>query len=150
MPTKPTASARRRPARATSTCPGDHRCRAQDRGAEAIHPGYGFLSENAAFAQAVIDAGLAWIGPPPAAIRAMGDKVTARRTMMAAGVPVVPGSDGEGCDPCAALSDAEAAPAAARIGYPVLVKASAGGGGKGMRVVNEPAELARALGRSPP
>ena len=93
----------------------------------------------------MLDAGLAWVGPPPAAIRAMGDKVAARRTMMAAGVPVVPGSDDEGGDPDAALSDAEMARAAERIGYPVLVKASAGGGGKGMRQVNEPAELARAL-----
>ena len=110
-------------------------------GAEAIHPGYGFLSENEAFAQAVLDAGLAWVGPEPAAIRAMGDKVAARRSMMAAGVPVVPGSDGDGGDSGAALSDAEMARAAERIGYPVLVKASAGGGGKGMRVVSEPAEL---------
>ena len=114
-------------------------------GAEAIHPGYGFLSENEAFAQAVLDAGIAWVGPSPAAILAMGDKVAARRTMMAAGVPVVPGSDGEGCDPCAALTDAEVIRAAERIGYPVLVKASAGGGGKGMRVVNEPGELLHAL-----
>ena len=114
-------------------------------GAEAIHPGYGFLSERAGFAQAVLDSGLAWVGPEPAAIRAMGDKLAARRSMMAAGVPVVPGSDDEGGDPGAALSDAEMARAAERIGYPVLVKASAGGGGKGMRVVSEPAELGRAL-----
>jgi acetyl-CoA carboxylase, biotin carboxylase subunit len=106
--------------------------------AEAIHPGYGFLSENADFAQAVIDAGLIWVGPPPSAIRAMGDKVNARRAMMAAGVPVVPGTD-------TGLTDADAAAAADQIGYPLLVKASAGGGGKGMRVVNEPGELAASL-----
>jgi acetyl-CoA carboxylase biotin carboxylase subunit len=115
-------------------------------GAEAIHPGYGFMSESEAFAQAVLDAGLAWIGPAPSAIRAMGDKVMARRTMIAAGVPVVPGSDSvEGCDACAGLSDAEALRAAEGIGYPLLVKASAGGGGKGMRQVDETAELPRAL-----
>ena len=107
-------------------------------GADAVHPGYGFLSENAEFAQAVVDAGLAWIGPPAAAIEAMGDKVTARRTMMAAGVPVVPGTD-------TGLSDGDAIRVAEQIGYPVVVKASAGGGGKGMRQVSEPADLPRAL-----
>jgi len=106
--------------------------------AEAIHPGYGFLSENEEFAQAVLDAGIAWVGPSPDAIRAMGDKVAARRAMVAAGVPVVPGTE-------SGLSDAEMARAAQQIGYPVLVKASAGGGGKGMRVVTEPDELARGL-----
>ncbi len=123
---------------------------ARKSGADAVHPGYGFLSENAGFAEAVLDAGLAWVGPSPGAIQAMGDKVTARRTMIAAGVPVVPGSDtasgkalGGG-----ALSDAEAAEVAERIGYPVLVKASAGGGGKGMRQVNEPDELERGLAAS--
>ncbi len=115
-------------------------------GAEAIHPGYGFLSENETFAQAVNDAGLTWVGPSPAAIQAMGDKVMARRTMIAAGVSVVPGSDSvAGCDACAGLSDADALRAAAEIGYPVVVKASAGGGGKGMRVVSDPNELPRAL-----
>lgn len=115
-------------------------------GAEAIHPGYGFLSENEAFAQAVQDAGIAWVGPSPGAIQAMGDKVMARRAMIAAGVPVVPGSDSAaGCDACSGLSDAEALRAADEIGFPVVVKASAGGGGKGMRVVTEPAELPRAL-----
>jgi acetyl-CoA carboxylase biotin carboxylase subunit len=107
-------------------------------GVDAVHPGYGFLSENADFAQAVLEAGLAWVGPSPEAIRAMGDKVTARRIMVAAGVPVVPGTEAD-------LSDAEAIRAADEIGYPVLIKASAGGGGKGMRVVNAPADLPRAL-----
>jgi acetyl-CoA carboxylase biotin carboxylase subunit len=106
--------------------------------ADAVHPGYGFLSENADFADAVNEAGLAWIGPPSSAIRAMGDKVAARRTMTAAGVPVVPGTD-------TGLTDEEAARAAQQIGYPVLVKASAGGGGKGMRQVEEPAGLPGAL-----
>jgi len=111
---------------------------AEAAGADAVHPGYGFLSENAEFAQAVVDAGLAWVGPSPEAIRAMGDKVTARQLMMAAGVPVVPGT-------AAGLSDAAAVAAAQEIGYPVLIKASAGGGGKGMRQVNDPADLPRAL-----
>ena len=115
-------------------------------GSEAIHPGYGFLSENEAFAQAVLDAGIAWVGPSPSAIYAMGDKVMARRAMIAAGVPVVPGSDSTlGCDTCTGLTDADARRAADEIGYPVMVKASAGGGGKGMRMVTEPAELPRAL-----
>jgi acetyl-CoA carboxylase biotin carboxylase subunit len=112
-------------------------------GAEAIHPGYGFLSENAAFAEAVIEAGLTWVGPPPAAIRAMGDKVAARETMIAAGVPVVPGTtpppSGE------SMSDAELLAAAGEVGFPLLVKAAAGGGGKGMRVVLSEVEVPRAL-----
>jgi len=108
-------------------------------GAEAIHPGYGFLSENARFARAVSDAGLAWIGPPPHAITVMGDKIESRRAMVAAGVPCVPGLT----DP---VADAEAAVAAARdIGYPVALKAAAGGGGKGIRVVRAPAEMASAF-----
>ena len=106
--------------------------------ADAIHPGYGFLAENTSFAQAVLDAGFAWVGPSPTAINALGDKVTARRTMIEAGIPVVPGTD-------TGLSDAEAVTAAKEIGFPLLVKASAGGGGKGMRQVNEPADLPRAL-----
>ena len=111
---------------------------AKEAGADAIHPGYGFLAENADFAQACRDAGITFIGPPPEAIRAMGDKVQARRTMMAAGVPVVPGT-AEG------ITDKEALAAAEALGYPILVKAAAGGGGKGMRTVHSPEELPRAL-----
>ena len=108
-------------------------------GAQAIHPGYGFLSERAAFAEAVEDAGLVFIGPPSAAIRAMGDKTEARRRMHAAGVSVVPGG-------MASLeSDADALLLARTIGYPVIVKAAAGGGGRGMRVVSQPEELPAAL-----
>ncbi len=102
---------------------------AKQTGAEAIHPGYGFLSENAAFAEAVMAAGLIWIGPPPSAIRAMGLKDAAKALMAKAGVPVTPGYLGE--DQSAATLAREAA----RIGYPVLIKAVAGGGGKGMRLV---------------
>jgi acetyl-CoA/propionyl-CoA carboxylase biotin carboxyl carrier protein len=104
-------------------------------GADAIHPGYGFLAENAAFAGAVAAAGLRWVGPPAAAIAAMGDKAAARRTASLHGVPVVPGYDGEAQD------DAPLASAATRIGYPILIKPTAGGGGKGMRVVRDPARL---------
>jgi len=119
---------------------------AQRSGAEAVHPGYGFLSENAEFAQACIDAGIAWVGPSPAAIEAMGDKVKARRTMIEAGVPVAPGSDTVlGCGTGSDLSDGDARCAAEEIGYPVLVKASAGGGGKGMRQVDAPEDLPRNL-----
>ncbi len=107
-------------------------------GCDCVHPGYGFLSESAAFAQAVIDAGLIWIGPPPDAIRRMGVKTEARALMQAAGVPLVPGYPGGG-DELAYLE------AAAQIGYPVMVKAAGGGGGKGMRVVADPAELPEAL-----
>ena len=108
-------------------------------GADGVHPGYGFLAERAGFAEAVEAAGLTWIGPPPSAIRAMGDKTEARRRMEAAGVPIVPGA-------VAPLADAAAAgTVAGSIGYPVMVKASAGGGGKGMRVVHEPSELEAAL-----
>ena len=108
-------------------------------GAQAIHPGYGFLSERAAFAQAVVDAGLVFVGPPASAIAAMGDKTSARRLMAAAGVPIVPGGVS------AVTNPAEAAILAGELGYPVLVKAAAGGGGKGMRVVRHPAELPAAL-----
>ncbi|MFK0238286.1 acetyl/propionyl/methylcrotonyl-CoA carboxylase subunit alpha [Streptomyces vinaceus] len=100
-------------------------------GAEAVHPGYGFLAENAAFAQACAEAGLAFIGPPASAISLMGDKIRAKETVKAAGVPVVPGSSGSG------LSDAELVAAAEEIGMPVLLKPSAGGGGKGMRLVRD-------------
>jgi acetyl-CoA carboxylase biotin carboxylase subunit len=104
-------------------------------GADAVHPGYGFLSENADFADALEQAGIALIGPPAAAVRAMGDKIEAKRRMHAAGVPTVPGWDGEvdGADDLTSI--------AAKIGYPLLVKAAAGGGGKGMRRVDEPDEL---------
>jgi acetyl/propionyl-CoA carboxylase alpha subunit len=112
---------------------------AQALGADAVHPGYGFLSERADFAQAVIDAGLLWVGPTPEAIAAMGSKAAARQRMAAAGVPTVPGYDGDDADDSAFLA------AAARIGYPVLVKASAGGGGKGMRVVEAAPDLPAAL-----
>jgi acetyl-CoA carboxylase, biotin carboxylase subunit len=108
-------------------------------GCDAIHPGYGFLSENAAFAQAVRDAGLLFIGPPASAIRSMGDKTSARTLMMEKGVPVVPGTDK------AITSDDEALATADSIGYPVLLKAAAGGGGKGMRVVERPDDLLKAL-----
>ncbi|WP_438303776.1 acetyl-CoA carboxylase biotin carboxylase subunit [Streptomyces sp. HUAS TT11] len=101
-------------------------------GAQAVHPGYGFLAENAAFAQACTDAGLVFIGPPAQAISLMGDKIRAKETVRAAGVPVVPGSSGSG------LTDAELDAAAREIGMPVLLKPSAGGGGKGMRLVREP------------
>jgi len=118
---------------------------AKQSGAEAVHPGYGFLSENAEFAQAVLDSGLAWVGPSPDAIRAMGDKIAARRTMISAGVPVVPGSDTGSFRDVAYPSDSVLLSAADEIGYPVLVKAAAGGGGKGMRLVGEPAQLPRSL-----
>ncbi len=111
---------------------------ARDTGADAVHPGYGFLAERAAFAEAVVEAGLVWIGPPAAAIRAMGDKTEARRRMREAGVPVVPGAE-------RALTPAEASDVARDLGYPVMVKAAAGGGGKGMRVVRETASLEPAL-----
>jgi propionyl-CoA carboxylase alpha chain len=100
-------------------------------GADAIHPGYGFLAENAAFAAAVADAGLAWVGPPPAVIEAMGDKLAAKRAALDAGLPTLPSSDDPEAD--------------GDVGYPLLVKAAAGGGGKGMRIVDRPSELAEAV-----
>jgi 3-methylcrotonyl-CoA carboxylase alpha subunit len=108
-------------------------------GVEAIHPGYGFLSENADFAQDVIDAGLIWVGPKPASIRAMGLKDAAKKLMAEAGVPVTPGYLGEDQDPKHLKKEAGA------IGYPVLIKAVAGGGGKGMRRVDEPGQFDDAL-----
>ncbi|MDQ1038479.1 acetyl-CoA/propionyl-CoA carboxylase biotin carboxyl carrier protein [Streptomyces sp. V3I8] len=105
-------------------------------GAQAVHPGYGFLAENAEFARACTAAGLVFIGPPADAISLMGDKIRAKETVRAAGVPVVPGSSGSG------LTDAELASAAREIGMPVLLKPSAGGGGKGMRLVRDAAALA--------
>ncbi|WP_030275821.1 acetyl/propionyl/methylcrotonyl-CoA carboxylase subunit alpha [Streptomyces sp. NRRL B-24484] len=104
-------------------------------GAQAVHPGYGFLAENPGFARACAEAGLAFIGPPPAAVELMGDKINAKEAVRVAGVPVVPGSSG------GSPSDAELVAAAEEIGYPVLLKPSAGGGGKGMRLVRDPAEL---------
>ncbi|HEX8443270.1 MAG TPA: acetyl/propionyl/methylcrotonyl-CoA carboxylase subunit alpha [Allosphingosinicella sp.] len=112
---------------------------AKSTGAEAIHPGYGFLSENADFAQAVIDAGLIWVGPNPSSIRAMGLKDAAKKLMDAAGVPTTPGYLGEDQAPERLQAEADA------IGYPVLIKAVAGGGGKGMRRVNASAEFADML-----
>ena len=109
-------------------------------GAAAIHPGYGFLSENADFAQSVIDAGLVWVGPKPDSIRAMGLKDAAKARMIAAGVPVTPGYLGEDQSPDRLQAEADA------IGYPVLIKAVAGGGGKGMRRVENAAEFADMLG----
>ncbi|MEV6385736.1 acetyl/propionyl/methylcrotonyl-CoA carboxylase subunit alpha [Streptomyces sp. NPDC051773] len=105
-------------------------------GAQAVHPGYGFLAENAGFARACAEAGLVFIGPPADAISLMGDKIRAKETVRAAGVPVVPGSSGSG------LTDAQLADAAREIGMPVLLKPSAGGGGKGMRLVRDAAVLA--------
>jgi 3-methylcrotonyl-CoA carboxylase alpha subunit len=112
---------------------------AQATGAQAIHPGYGFLSENEAFAQACTDAGIAFIGPPPSAIAAMGSKSAAKSLMAQAGVPLVPGYHGDNQAPDFLLAQAEA------IGFPVLIKASAGGGGKGMRVVQQAADFTAAL-----
>ncbi len=113
---------------------------AKKSGAEAVHPGYGFLAENAEFAQACRDEGLVFIGPSPEAIAAMGDKVQARRLMQQVGVPVVPGTDSQ-----EDLRDEELLAAAHRIGFPIMIKAAAGGGGKGMRIVRRPEEMASAI-----
>ena len=108
-------------------------------GCDAVHPGYGFLSENAVFAQRVADAGIAFVGPPASAIELLGDKISAKRTATRAGTPTVPGTE----DP---LPNAKAAiAAAAKVGYPVLLKPSAGGGGKGMHIVHSEDEIAAAL-----
>ena len=112
---------------------------ARQTGAEAIHPGYGFLSENGAFSRAVEEAGLVFIGPTAEMMEVMGDKLASRRKMRASGVPVVPGTDEAVTDPEIATGIAD------EVGYPVLLKASAGGGGKGMRVVREAGEMASAL-----
>ena len=112
---------------------------AQATGAQAVHPGYGFLSENDAFAQACADAGLVFIGPSPAAIRAMGLKAESKQLMATAGVPLVPGYHGADQDPVRLQLEADS------IGYPVLIKASAGGGGKGMRAVERSEDFAAAL-----
>jgi acetyl-CoA carboxylase biotin carboxylase subunit len=108
-------------------------------GADAVHPGYGFLSENARFAEILTEHGVHFIGPKPEHIRLMGDKIEAKRTAKRLGIPVVPGSDG------AVKSDQEALATAQEIGFPVLVKASAGGGGRGMKIADAPGDLATAL-----
>ncbi len=108
-------------------------------GAEGVHPGYGFFSENAGFARAIADAGMVFIGPPPTAIEKMGDKVEARKLMAAAGVPVVPGSPGT------LETEDEVRTVARKIGFPIMLKAAAGGGGKGMRLVDDEKELASAV-----
>jgi acetyl-CoA carboxylase biotin carboxylase subunit len=112
---------------------------ARKSGAEAIHPGYGFLAENAAFAQACIDSGIVFIGPPPSAIRMMGDKMAARIAMKAANVAIVPGTENPIDDDIGAIKIAE------WIGYPILIKAAAGGGGKGMRIVHDQSEIKSAV-----
>src|ERR1043166_1461326 len=108
-------------------------------GAEAIHPAYGFLSENARFAEIVREHGITFIGPTPEHIRLMGDKIAAKQAVKSVGIPTVPGSDG------AVGTDAEAARIAGGIGYPVLIKAAAGGGGRGMKVARSESELSLAL-----
>ena len=112
---------------------------AQRVGADAVHPGYGFLSENAAFAQACVDAGLIFVGPPASAIRAMGSKSASKAAMAAVGVPVAPGYHGADQSPPGLMAEAQ------RVGFPLIIKASAGGGGKGMQVVNSAAEVAAAV-----
>ena len=137
-PTKPTRSVPRRRAKAISSPNGSSTSPAAA-GAQAVHPGYGFLSENAAFADACAAAGLVFIGPPASSIRAMGSKAAAKALMGEAGVPLVPGYHGDAQDVSVFAAACE------QIGYPVLIKASAGGGGKGMRVVDDPDALADAI-----
>ncbi|MEZ0291654.1 MAG: biotin carboxylase N-terminal domain-containing protein, partial [Solirubrobacteraceae bacterium] len=108
-------------------------------GAEAIHPGYGFLAENAAFARTVEEAGLRWIGPPPAAIELMGSKTAARAAMRDAGVPIIPGAVDPVGSPAAVVALGD------EVGYPLIIKAAAGGGGKGMEIVREPGDAERAF-----
>ncbi|MEO0700228.1 MAG: biotin carboxylase N-terminal domain-containing protein, partial [Pseudomonadota bacterium] len=115
---------------------------AKSAGVDAIHPGYGFLSENAAFAHRVVEEGFLFVGPPADAIAAMGDKATSKRLMLEAGVPCIPGYEGESQDEAIFAQEAQ------RIGYPVMVKASAGGGGKGMRIVQHPDDLSEAVARA--
>jgi acetyl-CoA/propionyl-CoA carboxylase, biotin carboxylase, biotin carboxyl carrier protein len=115
---------------------------AQRAGAQAVHPGYGFLAENAGFARAVEDAGLVWIGPPPAAIELMGSKTAARTAMQEAGVPIIPGTT----DPVGSVDELLAL--GEDIGYPLLIKAAAGGGGKGMEEVHDPAQAEQAFERA--
>ncbi len=114
---------------------------AQQTGCDALHPGYGFLSEDGGFAERVIKAGLNWVGPAPESIRALGVKTAARLAVSRAGVPITPGSEG-------GKADRELEQAAAIIGYPVIIKAAAGGGGRGMRIVNEPGEMRESLERA--
>ena len=137
-PTAPSASARLRLRNPTCRSRSSIGA-AKATGAEAVHPGYGFLAESAAFAEACASAGLVFVGPPPSAIRAMGDKAAAKVLMEAAGVPCAPGYHGDEQSPARFAAEAE------RIGYPVMVKASAGGGGRGMRIVREPGALEAAL-----
>ena len=111
-------------------------------GADAIHPGYGFLSENAEFAEAVEKAGIFFVGPRPHAIRVMGSKLAAKEAVAARNIPMVPGTEGAVSDPEEAKREAE------RIGFPLLIKASAGGGGKGMRAVHDPSNLENELQRA--
>src|SRR3712207_2238119 len=112
---------------------------ARDSGAQAIHPGYGFLSENADFAEAVVGEGLVWIGPPPEATRAIGDKIRARRLAIEAGVPVVPGTSDPLRDPEQVIMFG------VEHGYPVAIKASGGGGGRGLKVARSPREVDEAF-----
>jgi acetyl-CoA carboxylase biotin carboxylase subunit len=130
------------PARESYLVPERLLAAAKATGATMVHPGFGFLSENAAFARAVVDAGLAWVGPSPASIAAMGSKTESRQRMLAAGVPVVPGMT------TPASSAAEIAAFGRENGFPLLLKAAAGGGGKGMRVVRAEAEVAEAFQRT--